>query len=57
MIGKEVDRETKSRSGVYCLYSNKGYPLRMQLSQELSNLYRDDQSRHIREVFLTPIGS
>lgn len=51
-VGKELDRETKSRSGVYILMSNKGYALRMQLSQEISNMYRDDYSRHIREGWL-----
>lgn len=54
-IGKELDRETESRSGAYVLMSNKGYALRIQLSQELSNLYRDDYSRHIREVYLKMI--
>ena len=51
-IGRELDRDTASRSGVYILMSNKGYALRMQLSQELSNMYRDDYSRHIREGWL-----
>ena len=51
-IGRELDRETPSRSGAYVLMSDKGYVLRMQLSQELSNMYRDDMSRHIREVWV-----
>lgn len=54
-LGKELDRNTPSRSGAYALMSNKGYALRIQLSQELSNLYRDDYSRHIREVYLKMI--
>ena len=55
-IGRELDRDEASRSGVYALMSNKGYALRMQLSQELSNIYRDDYSRHIREVWLKRIS-
>lgn len=55
-IGRELDRNESSKSGVYALMSNKGYALRMQLSQELSNIYRDDYSRHIREVWLKRIS-
>ena len=54
-LGKEIDRDTPSSSGAYALVSNKGYTLRIQLSQELSNIYRDDYSRHIREVWLKKI--
>lgn len=54
-LGKELDRNTPSKSGAYALMSNKGYALRIQLSQELSNMYRDDESRHIREVWLKMI--
>lgn len=54
-IGRELQPDEKSSTGVYILMSNKGYMLRGQVSRELSNLYRDGLSKHVVEASLEKI--